>query len=180
MCACGTLRLGELMRFKRRSVGLTFGDSFCLHVLRGHTSTIRCLKVIDGRPVAVSGSRDATLKVWDIEKGKLLHSLVGHQHSVRCIEVAGNQVVSGSYDCTCRVSSSGSPIRNTRLTPLWWQIWDVDTGECLQVLRGHYHQIYAVAFDGERVATGSLDSTVRIWSAATGCVRAGDGGGPFR
>ena len=36
------------------------------------------------------------------------------------------------------------------------------------MFRGHYHQIYAVAFDGERVATGSLDSTVRVWSAQTG------------
>lgn len=118
-------------------------------MLRGHTSTIRCLKVLDGRPLAVSGSRDGTLRVWDIARGQLVHLLAGHHHSVRCIEVAGNRVVSGSYDSTCR-------------------IWDVDTGECLHVLRGHYHQIYAVAFDGRRVATGSLDATVRVWSVETG------------
>lgn len=38
------------------------------------------------------------------------------------------------------------------------------------MLNGHQHQIYAVAFDGIRVASGSLDSTVRIWSAKTGWV----------
>lgn len=48
------------------------------------------------------------------------------------------------------------------------KLWDVDTGECLHVFRGHIHQIYAVAFDGIRVVTGSLDSTVRIWDAQTG------------
>lgn len=42
------------------------------------------------------------------------------------------------------------------------------TGECLHVLRGHFHQIYAVAFDGKHVATGSLDSTVRVFDANTG------------
>ncbi|GAA5907581.1 F-box/WD repeat-containing protein [Sporobolomyces salmoneus] len=121
----------------------------CLHTLRGHTSTVRCMRVLDGRPIAVSGSRDSTLRVWDIEKGECLHLLSGHEHSVRCIEVSGNKVVSGSYDSTCR-------------------LWDVDSGQCLHVFRGHVHQIYAVAFDGIRIVTGSLDSTVRIWSATTG------------
>ncbi|RSH89647.1 hypothetical protein EHS25_002198 [Saitozyma podzolica] len=121
----------------------------CVHALEGHSSTIRCLRVLDGRPIAVTGSRDGTLRVWDIHRGRLLHTLVGHEHSVRCIEIAGNMVVSGSYDRTARV-------------------WDVDTGECIHVLRGHYHQIYACAFDGLRIVTGSLDATVRIWSAATG------------
>lgn len=78
--------------------------SECLHTLHGHTSTIRCLKVLDGRPVAVSGARDASLRVWDIEKGTSLHYLIGHTHSVRCIEIAGHYCVSGSYDCTARVS----------------------------------------------------------------------------
>lgn len=67
-------------------------------------STVRCLKVLDGRPIAVSGSRDNTLRVWDIERGVLVHVLSGHQHSVRCIEISGNRVVSGSYDATCKVS----------------------------------------------------------------------------
>ncbi|CEH17474.1 wd40 repeat-like protein [Ceraceosorus bombacis] len=121
----------------------------CEHIMSGHGSTVRCLKVIEGRPLAVSGSRDSTVRVWNIQTGKLVHQLSGHQHSVRCVEVAGNRIASGSYDCMCRV-------------------WDVDTGECINVLRGHFHQIYAIAFDGVRVATGSLDSTVRIWSASTG------------
>ncbi|SPC62101.1 related to F-box/WD40 repeat protein 7 [Ustilago sp. UG-2017b] len=121
----------------------------CKHVLHGHTSTVRCLKVLDGKPIAVSGSRDSTLRVWNVETGEHVHLLAGHQHSVRCIEVAGDKVASGSYDGTCRV-------------------WHLDTGRCLHVLRGHIHYIYAVAFDGKRVATGSLDSTVRVWSAETG------------
>ncbi|KAK4055980.1 hypothetical protein OIO90_002974 [Microbotryomycetes sp. JL221] len=121
----------------------------CKHVLRGHTSTVRCMRVLDGRPIAVSGSRDGTLRVWNIENGQALHALVGHEHSVRCIDVHDNRVVSGSYDTTCR-------------------LWDLNTGQCLHVLQGHQHQIYAVAFDGVRIVTGSLDSTVRVWSAETG------------
>lgn len=86
-----------------RPISFCASFRYCLHSLRGHTSTIRCLKVLDGRPIAVSGSRDSTLRVWDIFKGRCLHLLSGHTNSVRCLDVAGNIVVSGSYDCTARV-----------------------------------------------------------------------------
>ncbi|KAH9064618.1 WD40 repeat-like protein [Lactarius vividus] len=120
-----------------------------LYVLRGHTSTVRCLKVLHNRPVAVSGSRDGTLRVWDVQRGRMLRVLAGHAESVRALDVCGNRVVSGSYDCTCR-------------------LWDVDAGECLQVFRGHFNQIYTVAFDGKVVASGGLDTTVRVWDPHTG------------
>ncbi|KAI9472013.1 MAG: WD40-repeat-containing domain protein [Benjaminiella poitrasii] len=119
-----------------------------LHVLRGHNSTVRCLKMKDKR-IAVTGSRDTTMRVWDIQRGALIHVLLGHQASVRCMEISGHIVVSGSYDSTARV-------------------WDLRTGRCLHVLAGHYTQIYAIAFDGHKVVTGSLDSNIRVWSAETG------------
>ncbi|KAH8990780.1 WD40 repeat-like protein [Lactarius akahatsu] len=125
--------------------GLTF------YVLRGHTSTVRCLKVLHNRPVAVSGSRDGTLRVWDVQRGRMLRVLAGHAESVRSLDVCGNRIVSGSADCTCR-------------------LWDVDTGECLQVFRGHLNQIYTVAFDGKVLTSGGLDTTVRVWDAHTGLI----------
>ncbi|KAI8079031.1 WD40-repeat-containing domain protein [Gilbertella persicaria] len=118
------------------------------HVLQGHVSTIRCLKIQNDR-IAVTGSRDTTLRIWDIEQGQLVHICTGHQGSVRCIAIHGNRVASGSYDTTAR-------------------LWDMDTGECIHEFIGHHSQIYAIAFDGTRVVTGSLDSRIRIWSAQTG------------
>ncbi|KAJ5123905.1 uncharacterized protein N7515_007730 [Penicillium bovifimosum] len=120
----------------------------CLHLLRGHTSTVRCLKMSD-RNTAISGSRDTTLRIWDLATGTCRNVLVGHQASVRCIAIHGDLVVSGSYDTTAR-------------------IWSISEGRCLRTLSGHFSQIYAIAFDGRRIATGSLDTSVRIWDPQSG------------
>lgn len=84
--------------------------------MQGHTSTVRCLKVVQGRPIAVSGSRDSTLRVWDINQGTLIHLLQGHMHSVRGLELFGNLAASGSYDCTARVRSLSSSKAKRKLT----------------------------------------------------------------
>ncbi|RCI13777.1 hypothetical protein L249_7982 [Ophiocordyceps polyrhachis-furcata BCC 54312] len=120
----------------------------CLHTLRGHTSTVRCLKMADAN-TAISGSRDTTLRIWDIRTGLCRNVLVGHQSSVRCLEIKGDIVVSGSYDTFARV-------------------WSISEGRCLQTLQGHFSQIYAIAFDGKRVVTGSLDTNVRVWDPTSG------------
>lgn len=77
--------------------------SKCEQILRGHTSTVRCIQSA-GYKTVVSGSRDTTLRVWDLEKGVSTKVLVGHSSSVRCLAVHGDLVVSGSYDYTAIVT----------------------------------------------------------------------------
>lgn len=78
----------------------------------------------------VSGSRDATLRVWDIVQGKCLHTLVGHLAAVRCVQYDGKLVVSGAYDYMVKV-------------------WDPETQVCLHTLQGHTNRVYSlqVSFD---------------------------------
>jgi len=74
---------------------MLYSRRYCIYALAGHTSTIRCIKVLHNRPVAVSGSRDSTVRVWDIQHGRQLRVLAGHTDSVRALDVCGNKLVSG-------------------------------------------------------------------------------------
>jgi len=162
------------------------------HIFGGHISTVRCLALVkpehvenqDGlltwpeQPLIVTGSRDATLRVWRIpqagepeyrchkpdesdlgdpteynpeENPYHLRCLRGHEAPIRAIAARGRTVVSGSYDHTLRV-------------------WDIETGTCTWVLTGHSGKVYSLALDLDhhQVFSGSMDGTIRCWDINNG------------
>lgn len=143
----------------------------CLGVLIGHTSTVRCAELYFGHDTkeyyneannepcnngndhmyAVSGSRDNTLRIWDLKSMTEKRVLYGHLSSIRCIVVDRPRqwVISGSYDCTAR-------------------IWDLRDGACLRVLLGHSDRIYSICLKENYLATGGLDANVHIWDIRSG------------
>ena len=53
-------------------------------------------------------------------------------------------------------------------------LWNLETGECLQVIREHPSWIASVIFsaDGQFLLSGGLDRTIKLWDIATGrCMR---------
>ncbi|CZR57560.1 uncharacterized protein PAC_07449 [Phialocephala subalpina] len=117
----------------------------------GHTSTVRCVKVLSATTL-ISSSRDSTLRIWDIETAECRAVLEGHSLCVRSFAVNGDIVVSVSYDHDARV-------------------WSLDSNkfyQCQRVLRGHEAQVYAVDFDGSRIVTGALDHSARVWDPDSG------------
>jgi WD40 repeat protein len=75
----------------------------CLHTLRGHRSSVLCVAGLP-RDRIVSGSRDKTLRVWDVTEGLCLQTMRGHTGWVNCVGVLRDgRVVSGSRDKTLKV-----------------------------------------------------------------------------
>ena len=50
------------------------------------------------------------------------------------------------------------------------RIWDIDTEECLAVLKGHKDLVHSAIFspDGMHIVSASMDNTARIWNTVTG------------
>jgi len=99
-------------------------------------------------PFLASGSRDKSIKVWDVGTGQCLFTLLGHDNWVRGISwhPGGKYLLTASDDKSLRV-------------------WDIQHRRCHKSLDAHTH--FATSLDFHRtqpyVVTGSVDQTVKVW-----------------
>jgi WD40 repeat protein len=148
----------------------------------------------DGR-FAISGSRDKTLKIWELENKKELIILVGHTLAINSVAVThdSRSMISGSEDTTLKVWNLASglvtatflghtlPINSVAVTPdgryavsgsedTTLKIWDLESGCNLCTLSGHSWPVTAVAVtpDGQSVVSVSMDKTVKVWDLKSG------------
>lgn len=174
-------------------------DVLVARTLHGHTDRVESICAgPDGR-VAISGGRDGTLRVWDLESGDCRAVLTGHTGAVLSVAVSGDgrTVVSAGRDKTVRVwdRESGRCVHTLNHNSLVYAVavsadgrravsgardgdrllvWDLDSGERIRSLDGHTGGVPAVAMtaDGRLVVSGSHDGTARVWDPGTGdCVR---------
>ena len=120
--------------------------------LHGHWSFITAVALSLDCRVAVSGSRDTTIRLWDLETGREKATLRGHTDRVTTVAMSadGNTIVSGSYDRTVRV-------------------WDLERGK-VRILTGHTDAVNAVALtpDGKMAVSCARDKSIRVWNLETG------------
>ena len=99
----------------------------------------------------VSGSRDRTLRVWDLETGRLAKKpLCGHSGSVLCLQFDSRPeediIISGSSDTNVI-------------------LWRFSTGERIKKIdKAHQESVLNLRFDHRFLVTCSKDKTIKIWN----------------
>jgi WD40 repeat protein len=102
----------------------------------------------------ITCSRDASLRVWDLECGTQVgKEWEDNDAGVFAIALSpdGETVVSGSQDGTVK-------------------LWNTDTGKVIKKWMGHTERVESVCWspDGERVVSRSEDDTFRVWDVKSG------------
>lgn len=115
-----------------------------LVVLQGHSGVVNSLSYKNG--VLLSGSWDATAKIWDLESGESTSTLQGHAYAV----------------CTC-ISSTGDLYTGSQDGNL--QRWSAQGALIHKKVRAHSDIIRSIQeTEGIGLFTCSNDATVAMWS----------------
>lgn len=157
----------------------------CLHVFQGHTSTVRCLQIVqpvkvgttvEGKDIMmpphrliITGSRDSNCRIWRLPKlgdrgvfqAGPAASDQDNPYFVRALTGHSHSVRAIAAHADTLVSGSyDGTVR----------VWQISTGETLHRLSGHSTKVYSVVLDHERkrCISGSMDTIVKVWSIETG------------
>ncbi|WP_414524164.1 WD40 repeat domain-containing protein, partial [Umezakia ovalisporum] len=161
--------------------------------LSGHCDWVRSVAYSSDGQTLASGSVDKTIKIWNVNTGQLLQTLSGHSDSITSLAYSsdGQTLASGSSDNTIKIwqiaafttrSSSvqtnqsqqaavstpqNQPV-TTPARPIFSQVSRSVLSE--KTLSGHCDWVRSVAYssDGQTLASGSVDKTIKIWNVNTG------------
>jgi WD40 repeat protein/serine/threonine protein kinase len=157
----GYMRQAEALaawcRLYTRLVRKTLNAAWKGNSFTGHRHAVTCLSLSMDRRYALSGSRDSTIKLWNVADGSCLQTFRGHEAAVWSVQLHadGEHVLSAGKDQMLK-------------------LWDVQSARCVQTFKGHKGAVWGACLTADRQYAHSVsaDGTLKLWEVATGrCLR---------
>lgn len=120
-----------------------YGQSLETVIQKGHELAVIAVAVSPDSNFVATGSRDKSVKLWELHTGRELRSFLGHELSVTAVEFSpdGKTLLSGSNDKTVRG-------------------WDVGTGkELFKINTGNFVTDLAMAASGKFFAVAGYNDS---------------------
>ncbi len=166
-------------------------------MLEGHTDKVTCLAISHSGRTLISGSRDKTIRFWDLAKQKVIRTFGayfdGHQGKITALALSpDNQTLisCGADNClkiwdvhraveihniyfsaavTCLAISPDGRLFCSGGLESELNIRSIKNGQVIRSLDNN-SGILSIAFspDGNLLATGRFDRTIRLWDLTTG------------
>ena len=134
-------------------------------VLKGHTRFISCLKFSSDGTSLVSGSNDATIRIWDLKNPGRSISILAHEGSVSSVAFSPDGKL---------IASCGSPLDNLNDQDRTIVLWEAATGKEHLSLGSGSRIVHHLQFssDGKTLFSWGIDQRVKPWRANHGTVKA--------
>jgi WD40 repeat protein/uncharacterized caspase-like protein len=149
------------------------GDKPELILQSGHTKSANAVAFSPDNRWLASGGKDNLIKIWDLANGNILRTLYGHTSNVNALAVSpdGKLIASGSGDINDErdlgTFAQGGVVGGSEDNTV--RIWSVQTGQQLQVFRGHELPVAAVAFNSDgRSLTSVGGDAIKVWDVSAG------------
>lgn len=136
-----------------------------IHVLKGHTDWIREIEFSPDNKHIVSGSHDGSFKIWDLYSGKLEHDVEPTPREFikkgpfpEFDRKAKNAISALAYSPDGKFLAVGSTDKLIR-------IWDLESFELIQKLKGHNTSVFYIAFSSKDdiMISGSIYENLIAW-----------------
>lgn len=153
-------------------VSLHTPNDAVIATLTGHTDRVNAVAMSGDGRLAVSGSRDGSVRLWDLVEFRLLKTFTGHTDSVNAVAITpdGRFAASGAgwprpfkMEIQFKAFLDELDLRPSRDTSI--RIWDLDAGRELRRLENHTAAVRALIFidGGKALVSGGDDGTLWLW-----------------